>query len=95
MIDYLKQYKFSNDHAILVSFDKISRDYDITFKPNSDSIRVNYLLEKLKSNDNIPIEIYNYFNTSLLNIRKNIEKFDNISVVKKQTGQSINNNNIK
>ena len=64
-----------------------------------------YLLDKLYNNDNVPKELYNHFNNSLTNLKiKNKKIRVNYNVdgqmllsdkITKQTGQSINNNNIK
>ena len=41
------------------------------YKPNkkSKNIYVNYLLNKLNNNENVPRDIFNYFNTNLLNLK--------------------------
>ena len=64
-----------------------------------------YLLDKLYNNDSVPKELYNHFNNSLTNLKFKNKKipvdynYNSQMLLKdkitKQTGQSINNNNIK
>ena len=64
-----------------------------------------YLLDKLYNNDSVPKELYNHFNNSLTNLKiKNKKILINYTddgkmllsdTIVKQTGQSINNNNIR
>ena len=64
-----------------------------------------YLLDKLYNNDSVPKELCNHFNNSLTNLKFKNKKIpvnyndDGKMLLKdkitKQTGQSINNNNIK
>ena len=66
---------------------------------------VKYLLDKLNVSDNVPKELYNHFNNSLTNLKfRNkkipVEYTDNeqrllSDKITKQTGESVNNNNIK
>ena len=66
---------------------------------------VKYLLDKLYSNHIVPKELYNHFNNSLTNLKFKNKKIpvdyndDGQMLLKdkitKQTGQYINNNNIK
>ena len=101
------QYKFIKDEDIIDSFKKVFQDYNVVYKPykTSKNIYVKYLLDKLYNNDSVPKELYNHFNNSLTNL-----KFENKKIpvdynddgqmllkdkITKQTGQSINNNNIK
>ena len=64
---YGQEYKFDNDESILNSFSKIYEKHDIKYKPrnNTKFIRVKYLLQKLKENDDIDRSLYNHFHTSL------------------------------
>ena len=64
---YEQKYKFDNDDSILDSFSKIYKKHDIKYKPqnNTKFIRVRYLLQKLKENEDIDTSLYNYFYTSL------------------------------
>ena len=64
---YEQEYKFDNDESILDSFSKIYEKHDIKYKPrnNTKFIRVKYLLQKLKENDDIDRSLYNHFQTSL------------------------------
>ena len=102
-----EQYKFITDEDILDSFDKVFKDYKIVYSPckKSKNIYVKYLLDKLKVNDNVPKSLFNHFNNSLTNLKfKNkkipVDYIDDGKMLLKdkivrQTGQSINNNNIK
>ena len=88
---YKLNYRFNNDDEILNSFSKIFKEYDIKCNPRQDTryYRVRYLLNELKGSENIPVGLYNHFNTTLLENNKAyriipIEKND-------QTGSSVNN----
>ena len=91
---YDQQYNFDNDNSILESFSKIYKKHDIKYEPrnNTKSIRVRYLLKKLKENDDVDTSLYNYFHTSLSGRNKLYHK---IPIYQddddKQTGSSINN----
>ena len=101
------QYKFIKDEDIIDSFQKVFQDYNVVYTPykKSKNIYVKYLLDKLYNNDSVPKELYNHFNNSLTNLKfKNKKVPVNYNVdgqmllkdkITKQTGQSINNNNIK
>ena len=101
------QYKFIKDDDIIDSFQKVFQDYDVVYTPykKSKNIYVKYLLDKLYNNDSVPKELYNHFNNSLTNLKIKNKKIPvNYNVdgqmllsekITKQTGQSINNNNIK
>ena len=101
------QYKFIKDEDIIDSFQKAFQDYNVVYTPykKSKNIYVKYLLDKLYNNDSVPKELYNHFKNSLINL-----KFENKKIpvdynddgqmllkdkITKQTGQSVNNNNIK
>ena len=60
-----QNYRFNNDDEILDSFSKIFKEYDIEYNPrqNTQYYRVRYLLNKIKGN--IPVDLYNYFHTTL------------------------------
>ena len=64
---YEEEYNFDNDDSILDSFSRIYRKHDIKYKPqkNTKFIRVRYLLQKLKDNDEIDRNLNNHFHTSL------------------------------
>ena len=64
---YKQNYRFDNDDEILSSFSKIFKEYDIKYnpRPNTQYYRVRYLLNKLKENKDIPVGLYNHFNTTL------------------------------
>ena len=87
---YEEEYNFDNDDSILESFSKIYKKHDIKYKPqkNKKFIRVRYLLQKLKDNDDIDRNIYNHFHTSLSERNKLYHK---IPTYEYQEGSSINN----
>ena len=60
-----QNYRFVNDDEILNSFSKIFKEYDMEYnpRPNTKYYRVRYLLNKLKGN--VPVDLYNYFHTTL------------------------------
>ena len=101
------QYKFLTDKDIIDSFQKVFHDYNVVYTPHkkSKNIYVKYLLDKLNICDNIPKELCNHFNNSLTYLKIKNKKIPvNYNVdgqillsdkIVKQTGQSINNNNIK
>ena len=90
---YDQQYKFDNDESILDSFSKIYEKHDIKYEPRNDtkSIRVRYLLKKLKNNDNIYTSLYNHFHTSLSEKNKLYHKIPTYNDHDEQTGSSVNN----
>ena len=58
-------------------------------RPNTRYYRVRYLLNKLKENENIPVDLYNHFHT---NLSENEKAYHIIpSDKKEQTGSSVNN----
>ena len=85
-----QNYRFDNDDEILNSFSKISKEYDMEYnpRPNTKYYRVRYLLNKIKGN--IPVDLYNYFHTTL---SENNKAYHIIPIDKKneQIGSSINN----
>ena len=86
-----QNYKFDNDDEILTSFSKIYKEYDMEYNPrqNTKYYRVRYLLNKLKENENMPVDLYNHFHTTLL---ENNKAYHIIPIDKKeQTGSSVNN----
>ena len=88
---YEEEYNFDNDDSILDSFSKIYEKHDIKYKPqkNTKFIRVRYLLQKLKDNDEIDRNLYNHFHTSLSEKNKLYHKIP--TQEEEQTGSSINN----
>ena len=64
---YQNEYNFDNDNNILKSFSKIYDEYDITYelRPNTKFIRIRYLLRKLKENNEVPRNLYNYFHANI------------------------------
>ena len=90
---YEQEYKFDNDESILDSFSKIYKKHNIKYKPRDDTkfIRVRYLLEKLKDNDDVDTSLYNHFHTSLSERNKLYHKIPTYEDEEHQTGSSINN----
>ena len=88
-----QNYRFNSDDEILESFSKIYKKYNIKYKPqnNTKFIRVRYLLKKLKYNDDIDTNLYNYFYTSLSEKNKLYHKIPTYKDDDEQTGSSINN----
>ena len=88
---YEEEYNFDNDDSILDSFSRIYEKHDIKYKPqkNTKFIRVRYLLQKLKENDDIDRNLYNNFHTSLSEKNKLYHKIP--TQEEEQTGSSINN----
>ena len=64
---YNSEYKFDDDDSILNSFSKLYDEHDIEYIPREKTqfIRVQYLLQKMKENKNVPTNLYNHFHTSL------------------------------
>ena len=92
---YRQNYRFGNDDEILNSFSKIFKENDIEYNPrqNTRYYRVKYFLNKLKGNKNIPVGLYNHFNTTFL---ENNKAYHIIPIEKnEQTGSSVNNIIIK
>ena len=88
---YRQNYRFDNDGEILNSFSKIFKEYDMEYNPrqNTRYYRVRYLLNKLKENRDIPVDLYNHFHTIL---SENNKAYHIIPIDKKeQTGSSVNN----
>ena len=88
---YGQNYRFDNDDEILNSFSKIFKEYDMEYnpRPNTKYYRVRYLLNRIKENENIPIDLYNYFHTTL---SENNKAYHIIPIEKnEQTGSSVNN----
>ena len=86
---YEQNYRFNDDEEILDSFSKIFKEYDMEYnpRPNTRYYRVRYLLNKIKGN--IPVDLYNYFHTTL---SENNKAYHIIPIDKnEQTGSSINN----
>ena len=88
---YEEEYNFDNDDSILDSFSRIYEKHDIKYKPqkNTKFIRVRYLLQKLKDNDEIDKNLYNHFHTSLSEKNKLYHKIPTQDEY--QEGSSINN----
>ena len=88
---YEEEYNFDNDDSILDSFSRIYEKHDIKYKPqkNTKFIRVRYLLQKLKENDEIDRNLYNHFHTSLSEKNKLYHKIP--TQEEYQEGSSINN----
>ena len=88
---YEEEYNFDNDDSILDSFSRIYEKHDIKYKPqkNTKFIRVRYLLQELKDNDEIDRNLYNHFHTSLSEKNKLYHKIPTQDEY--QEGSSINN----
>ena len=92
---YGQNYRFDNDDEILNSFSKIFKEYDMEYnpRPNTKYYRVRCLLNKIKENRNIPVDLYNHFHTTL---SENNKAYHIIPIEKnEQVGSSINNIIIK
>ena len=90
-----QNYRFDYDDEILNYFSKIFKEYDMEYnpRPNTRYYRVRYLLNKLKENRNVPIDLYNHFHTTL---SENNKAYHIIPIDKnEQTGSSVNNIIIK
>ena len=87
-----QNYRFDNDDEILNSFSKIFKEYDMEYnpRPNTKYYRVRYLLNKLKENENVPVDLYNHFHATL---SENNKAYHIIPINKKneQVGSSVNN----
>ena len=86
-----QNYRFDNDDEILNSFSKIFKEYGMEYnpRPNTKYYRVRYLLNKLKENENVPVDLYNHFHATL---SENNKAYHIIPIEKnEQTGSSINN----
>ena len=86
-----QNYRFDNDDEILNSFSKIFKEFNMEYnpRPNTRYFRVRYLLNKIKENRNIPVDLYNHFHTTL---SENNKVYHIIPIEKnEQTGSSINN----
>ena len=93
-------YKFITDDDILLSFNKVFKDYKVIYTPykKTKNISVQYLLDKLYNSDSVPKELFNHFNSSLTTLKKKsrkipVEYSDNGQVI--IHGKGFNNNNIK
>ena len=88
---YEQNYRFNNDDEILNSFSKIFKEYDMEYnpRPNTRYYRVRYLLNKLKENEYVPVDLYNHFHATL---SENNKAYHIIPIEKnEQVGSSINN----
>ena len=86
-----QNYRFDNDDEILNSFSKIFKEYDMEYNPRANTryYRVRYLLNKLKENRNVPVDLYNHFHATL---SENNKAYHIIPIEKnEQTGSSVNN----
>ena len=82
---YKQNYKFNTDEDILNSFSKIYKEYEMEYnpRPNTQYYRVRYLLNILKENENIPVNLYNHFHAKL---SENNKAYHIIPIDKEQTG---------
>ena len=99
--DRFENFKFITDEDILSSFDKVFKDYKIIYTPSikSKNIYVNYLLNKLNSNKNVPRDIFDYFDTNLSNLKFKNKKIPVVNIdgpmVKGEEIKQSGNGNIK
>ena len=90
-----QNYRFDNYDEILNSFSKIFKEYDMEYNPGANTryYRVRYLLNKLKENRNVPVDLYSHFHTTL---SENNKAYHIIPIEKnEQVGSSVNNIIIK
>ena len=89
---YEQNYRFNNDDEILDSFSRIFKEYGLEYNPRANTrfYRVRYLLNKLKENRNVPVNLYNHFHTTLSENNKLYHKIPTYEE-EEQTGSSINN----
>ena len=88
---YKQNCKFNTDEDILNSFSKMYKEYDMEYNPrqNTKYYRVRYLLNILKENGNVPVDLYNRFHKTL---SENNKAYHTIPIDKnEQTGSSVNN----
>ena len=88
---YRQAYRFDSDDEILDSFNKIFKEYNMEYTPreNTKYYRIRYFLNKLKENENIPINLYDHFHARL---SENNKTYHIIPIEKaEKTGGSINN----
>ena len=98
---YKDQYTFKNDQDILKSFNKIFTDYDLSYKPRSETTEVStqYLLNKLEKSKKIPKELFQYFDNNLRDKKKLDVKFklytpDDIPLIPENNVDVDNDNDI-
>ena len=93
-LTYMREHKFDNDDNILDSFSKIYEEHDIECQPREKAqfIRVRYLLQKMKENENIPTNLYNHIHTSLSENSKLYHKIPTYQEEEEEKiGSSMNN----
>ena len=80
--DRFVNFKLITDEDILWSFDKVFKDYKIIYTPSikSRNIYVNYLLNKLNNNKNVPRDIFDHFNTNLSNLKFKNKKIPVVNI---------------
>ena len=83
---YEQNYRFDNYDEILNSFSKIFKEYDMEYNPraNTQYYRVRYLLNRIKGN--VPVDLYNYFHTTL---SENNKAYHIIPIDKKMNKQDL------
>ena len=74
---YKDRYTFKDKYDILNSFNKIFIDYEISYKPRSQTTEVSsqYLLNKLEKSKRVPKDLFQYFVTNLRDKKKLNLKF--------------------
>ena len=90
--DYMRnKYKFDNDKDIIKSFETIFKENNITYKPykKSETIQIQYLLNKLENHDKVDKKLYNYFHDK----RKLSLKIPTTNIIDQQYGEGLLNSN--
>ena len=89
---YKSEYKLDDDDSILDSFQKLYEEHDIKYQPrkNTQFIRIEYLLQKMKNSKNVPTNLYNHFYTSLSENNKLYHKIPTYQE-EEQIESSVNN----
>ena len=94
--DHIKnKYKFDNNENIIQSFETIFKENNISYKPykKSETIQINYLLDKLENHDNVDKKLYNYFYDTLKDKKKLSLKIPTNKIISNQDGKGLLNTN--
>ena len=90
--DHIKnKYKFDNNENIIQSFETIFKENNISYKPykKSETIQINYLLDKLENHDNVDKKLYNYFYDTLKDKKKLSLKIPTNKIISNQDGKGL------
>ena len=90
--DHIKnKYKFDNNENIIQSFETIFKENNISYKPykKSETIQINYLLDKLENHDNVDKKLYNYFYDTLKDKKKLSFKIPTNKIISNQDGKGL------